>query len=68
MKGDLLMIFIPTKWVPYVIIILGVFGLIVLVVKGGVDPTDTLIGIVICSLAVIGSSLWLIFSKKRKQY
>lgn len=57
---------IPTKWAPYVLIVLGILGIIVLAVKGGANTGDTIFGIVACALAVIGSAIWLVIKKRKR--
>ena len=58
---------IPMKWVPYVIIVLGVIGTIVLAIYGGADTGDTIFGIVVCVLSVIGGAIWLAVNIKRNR-
>ncbi len=57
---------IPMKWAPYFIIALGIFGTIVLAVKGGADAADTIFGIVVCVLAVVGGVVWICIKKKKR--
>lgn len=56
---------IPIKWVPYLLIALGIFGTILLAVKGGANTGDTIFGIVICVLCAIGGAIWLAINIKK---
>ncbi len=56
---------IPMKWVPYLLIALGIFGTIVLAVKGGSSTGDTIFGIVVCVLSAIGGAVWLVIDIKK---
>lgn len=55
---------IPMKWVPYLLIVLGIIGTIVLAVKGGANTGDTIFGIVVCVLSAIGGAVWLAINIK----
>lgn len=56
---------IPTKWVPYLLIVLGILGTIFMAVKGGANTGDTIFGIVVCVLSALGGAIWLIVKKKK---
>ena len=58
--------FIPTKWVPYLLIILGIFGIVVMSIYGGADTGDTIFGIVVCFLCVVSGVIWLVINMKQK--
>ena len=58
---------IPTSWVPYLLIILGIFGTVVLATKGGSDTGDTISGIVVCVLCAIGGAVWLVIKNKKNK-
>ena len=61
------MIVIPFKWVPYLLIVLGVFGTIIMVVKGESWNADRIFGLVICLLAAIGGVVWVIIRAKKRR-
>lgn len=56
---------IPTKWVPYVLIVFGIIGTIFLAINGGADIGDTIFGIVVCVLCAIGGAIWLAINIKK---
>ncbi len=58
---------IPMKWVPYLLIVLGIIGTIVLAVKGGANTGDTIFGIVVCVLSAIGGAVWLVINIKNNK-
>jgi hypothetical protein len=58
------MIIIPIRWVPYVLVILGILGIIVLAMRG--QGSDKVFGIVVCALCAIGGIIWEIMNQKRR--
>ena len=58
---------IPTKWVPYLLIVLGVFGTIVMVVKGDSWNADRISGLVVCILAAVGGTVWAVIKAKKRK-
>ena len=44
---------IPMKWVPYLLIALGIFGVIIVAIYGGADTGDTIFAIVTCVFLLI---------------
>jgi len=59
------MIFIPVKWVPYLLIILGIGGTVFVSIKG--EGGDKVFGIVVCVLAAIGGIIWAIIDIKKSK-
>lgn len=60
------MIFIPIKWVPYLLIVLGIMGTIVVAMKG--EGADKVFGIVVCVLAAIGGIVWAVINIKKSKH
>lgn len=58
------MIFIPRKWTPYLLIILGVLGVFVGVTKG--VGGDKVFGIIVCVLVIIGGAVWAFIDRRNK--
>ena len=60
--------FIPMKWVPYLLIILGIGGAIFVAMS---EAPDKVSGAVVCALAGIGGIVWVIIdilkSKRNKK-
>jgi drug/metabolite transporter (DMT)-like permease len=63
------MIFIPIKWVPYVFIVLGVAGVIIVAMSKspGSDTADKVFGVVACALLGIGGIVWAIINIKKSK-
>ena len=59
------MVVIPMKWMPYFLIVLGVFGTIVVAMKA--EGGDRVFGIIVCVLAAVGGAVWLVIKAKRKK-
>ena len=49
------MIFIPIKWMPYVLIVLGIGGAVLVAMS---NAPDKVFGVVVCVLTGIGGMIW----------
>lgn len=63
------MFVIPIKWVPYLLIVLGIGGSIFVAVSEspGSDAADRAFGIVVCILAGIGGIVWAIINIRKSK-
>lgn len=59
------MIIIPIRWVPYLLIILGILGTILVAMKG--QGSDRVFGIVVCVLSAIGGTVWEIINQRKRK-
>ena len=59
------MIFIPTKWLPYMFIILGVVGTVVVSTKG--EGADKVFGMAVCILAAVGGTVWAVIKATKRK-
>ena len=56
---------IPKKWMPYLFIVLGVFGTIVVAMKA--EGADKVFGLVVCILAAVGGVIWAVIQANKRK-
>lgn len=56
---------IPIKWVPYLLVILGIMGTILVSIHG--QGGDKVFGIVVCILSAIGGTVWAAIDIKKNR-